>query len=289
MTIARLGTLVTTHWLRDQLLALTAGSKKRPLRVLDASASPDPQVDGYKEFYMESHIPEAVYFSLHGLCPASPTSLHKYPIPDSNRFQDYVEGLGICNNTHVVTYDRSNTAFALKTWWLFRLFGHEKVSVLDGGFRKWLLDGYDVTVEVPKVERSNFNPSFNAQLVRDFEAMAHNLKAKSWQVADAREPEEFFGTEASGTGGHIPGACNIPYSTLFEDKGTFKPPQELKKLFDAENIDLGKPLVATCQTAMTACGIAAAAHLLGKEMVPVYNGAFREWSQRAEPHQIVTD
>lgn len=50
------------------------------------------------------------------------------------------------------------------------------------------------------LQRSNFNPSFNAQLVRDFEAMAHNLKAKSWQVADAREPEEFFGTEASGTG-----------------------------------------------------------------------------------------
>ncbi|KAK7504163.1 hypothetical protein BaRGS_00004467 [Batillaria attramentaria] len=292
MTILRVGTVVSTHWLRDQLLSLKNVAKHRPMRVLDVSSTMDPEVDGYKEFYQQSHIPESLHISIHKLCPPSNASLHKFPVPDSNRFQDVVESLGICNSTHVITYDRSDTKFALKIWWLFRLFGHNRVSVLDGGFKKWLTDGFEVTVDEPKVQRSLFRPAFNPELLQDYDDMVKHVALKSHQLVDARPPDWYKGSgerPLDVVGGHIPGAKNIPYAALFNEDGTFKSQHELKKVFDAGNVDLGRPIVASCQTAMTACGLAAAACILGKETVPIYNGSFLEWSQRAEPHQIELD
>ncbi|KAK7103644.1 thiosulfate sulfurtransferase-like [Littorina saxatilis] len=293
MTVTHFRTLVHTSWLREQIFAKAAGAKHPVLRILDASATPDPKVDGYKEFYKQSHVPDACYFNLHGLCPSSPPSFIKYPVPDVNRFQDYAESLGLTNDTHIVTYDRSNTIFALKTWWLFRLFGHTKVSVLDGGFRKWLMDGFEVTVEEPVIERSSFQPTLNPSLVRSFEDMVENIKTKKDQVIDARGAAAFFDDSnvmPPGTiGGHIPGSKNVPYPVLFNEDGTFKSHEELRSVFEQAGVDLAQPVVATCLTAMTACGLAAAAHILGKETVALYNGSFQEWSQRAEPDQIDVD
>ncbi|XP_076442018.1 thiosulfate sulfurtransferase-like [Babylonia areolata] len=288
MTITRFRTLVSTHWLRDQLFDLGSVHKSSALRILDASTTFDPAEDGYKEFYLQSHIPHAVHFNLHKVCPSSPSSLAKFPVPDVNRFQDYAEDLGISNNTHVVTYDRTNIAFALKTWWLFRLFGHTKVSVLDGGFDKWLVDGFEVSSEIPEIKRSSFQPAFNPSLLQNFEDIEENLKTREKLLIDARGSDMFLNSEDEDRGGHIPGSKNIPYTSLFEEDGTFKPAAELKSAFDAAGVDLGQKLVATCLRGMTACGLAAAAHILGKEVVPVYNGSFREWGQRAKPEQIAT-
>lgn len=287
--MTRFGTLVSTYWLREQISAISSGFKL-PIRILDCSATPDPAVNGYKEFYQQSHIPSAAYFSLHSLCPAKPPLHHKYPVPDNNRFQDYAESLGIDNDTHIISYDRSNTSFALKTWWLFRLFGHKKISVLDGGFIKWLNDGFEVTVEEPRIVRTSFRSNYNPELIREFTDMLTNLKTMKEEVIDASNPIAFHNQKdklpSGAVGGHIPGAVNIPYNKLFVEDGTFKAPEKLKKIFDEANVDLSKPLVASCQTAMTACGLAAAAHIMGKETVPVYNGSFQEWVKRAAPDQI---
>ncbi|KAJ8308851.1 hypothetical protein KUTeg_013725 [Tegillarca granosa] len=156
----------------------------------------------------------------------------------------------------------------------FALYGHKKISILDGGFMKWVEDGFQTSVEEIDIEKAgDFVAKIDQDLLFDFEMMKKNLEKKSHQMVDARGAKSFIGEEdieGDIKHGHIPGARNIPFSDLFNEDGTFKSDHALKQLFDAANIDLGRPVVASCLTGMTACGLAAAMHVLGKEKVPVY-------------------
>ncbi|CAG5134530.1 unnamed protein product [Candidula unifasciata] len=291
MTLSKLTPLVSTIWLKEQILASLQNTAKlnNSLRVLDTSWLPDPEVDGYKQFYAQAHIPTALYFDLKKLSSPNETSAAKFPIPDSNVFKEYVENLGISNNTHVVAYDRLNTRSSFRTWFLFRLFGHDKISVLNGGLRQWLTDGFHVTTEEPTVEKAVFNVNFRKHLLRDFAAVMKNVTSQTEQLMDARPPEMFCVPDKDQPGGHIPGAKNIPFGSLFNEDGTVKSKEDLKKLFTEAGIDLQKPLVSSCQIGMTACGLIAAAYILGREDVPLYNGSFTEWSKLADPSMIVKE
>ncbi|XP_059178185.1 thiosulfate sulfurtransferase-like isoform X2 [Physella acuta] len=289
MTISKITTLVNTFWLREQILCRGSSLTKRNLKVLDTSWMPEPEVDGYKQFYQESHIPTSLYFDLKKVSPPVPGSSIKFQIPSTNLFQEYVGNLGITNNTHVVAYDRFNTRPSFRTWFLFKLFGHDKVSVLNGGLRKWLTDGFHVTTEEPVVEKEQFKVMLRKHLLRDFEAIQTNLQTAQEQLMDARGIKDYYVTDDGNSGGHIPGAKNIPFSSLFNEDGTVKAENELKKLFDEAGINLTKPLVSSCQTGMTACGLIAAAHILGKDDVALYNGSYHEWSARADASQIVKE
>ncbi|XP_012938813.1 thiosulfate sulfurtransferase isoform X2 [Aplysia californica] len=276
MTINRLPTLVSTTWLKQQMCRHSNPSiagkitLRRSLRILDTSWTPEPEVDGYKTFFKEAHIPSSLYFDLKQVQTSGQKGPGaKFPIPDSNRFQDYVEDLGISNDTHVIAYDRFNSRPSFRTWFLFRLFGHDKVSVLNGGLRQWVTDGYHVTVDEPDVEEGEFEVNFRPHLLRSYDEMLKNVNSQAEQVVDARGRGNFVGENEND--GHIPGSKNIPFGSVFNDDGTVKSSSELQKLFDNVGIDLSKPLVSTCQTGMTACAVAAAAHILGKEDVPVYN------------------
>ncbi|KAH9509248.1 Acyl-CoA:lysophosphatidylglycerol acyltransferase 1 [Bulinus truncatus] len=289
IAMAKFATLVSTNWLREQILCSARGLPKltNSLRVLDTSWLPDPDVDGYKQFYQEAHIPTALHFDLKKVSPPVPGSKVKFQIPDTNVFQDYVENLGISNFTHVVAYDRFNTRPSFRTWFLFRLFGHEKISVLNGGLRQWIMNGFHVTTEEPSVEKGEFKVNFRPNLLRDYDAMAKNVKVQKEQVMDARDSDSFYISDKDDSGGHIPGAINIPFSSLFNEDGTVKSKSDLKKLFENAGIDLSKPLVSSCQTGMTACGLIAAASILGRDDVPLYNGSFTEWSAVSDPSLIV--
>ncbi|XP_050406603.2 thiosulfate sulfurtransferase [Patella vulgata] len=286
MTFNRTRALISTNWLREQIHQTT---KNGSLRILETSWHPDPNRDVYKEHYLQSHIPSSQYFDI-TKC-ATRTQYMKRNVPDLNCFTDYVQGLGVNNNTHIIAYDRFNTLSSVRTWWIFRYFGHGKVSVLDGGFKKWLADGFEVTDEEPTFKRGNFTGSCDTTLYRDYEAMCDNIKSKKEQVIDARNSESFRGEDDPGPEvkkGHMLGAKNIPFSTLFNDDGTFKSERELKSLFNAAAVDLGKPVTAMCETGLTACGLALAGNLLGKETIPVYAGSMHEWGQKAPIELCVT-
>ncbi|CAL1547983.1 unnamed protein product [Lymnaea stagnalis] len=289
MTVSKLATLVGTQWLREQILCSARGSSKltNTFRVLDTSWSPEPDVDGYTQFYREAHIATSLHFDLKKVSPPKQGSTIKFQIPDSNFFEDYVESLGISNDTHVIAYDRFNSRPSFRTWFLFRLFGHDKVSVLNGGLRKWISDGFHVTTDEPTVEPGEFDALFRPHLLRDYESMAKNVKTQQEQVMDARGHDAFYVSDEDNSGGHIPGAKNIPFSSLFNDDGTVKAEEDLKNLFIKAGVDLSKPLVSSCQTGMTACGLIIAAHLLGRKDIPLYNGSFTEWSALAPPNYIV--
>lgn len=283
MTVSKLSTLVSTTWLKDQIFRLSSSGKLDPnLRVLDTSWAIGQPIDSYKEYYQNAHIPSALYFDLTKIhTKGTPGPGPRYPITDSNVFQDYAQSLGISNHTHVVTYDRFASRDAFRTWFLFRLFGHEKISVLNGGLRRWLMDGSHVTTDEPDVEKGNFKARLRTDLLRNYDDMVKNVSTKTEQVVDGRGPKNVFGTEESD--GRIPGSKNIPFNLIFNEDYTVKSHTDLKKLFDTAGVDLNQPLVSSCLTGQVACGLIAAAHLLGKENVALYNGSFTEW------HNTTTD
>ncbi|XP_062591038.1 thiosulfate sulfurtransferase-like [Saccostrea cucullata] len=279
-------TLVSSAWLRNQL----SGSQElsSELRLLDASWQSNGQ--GYEQLYKQAHIPHAVYFDLYKCC----TGTKEIPLnlPEPECWTKYVQSLGVSKDTHVVVYDGQNMRLAFRTWWLFRLYGHENVSVLDGGLIRWAEDGYEITVEEPNVQKpGNFQCNLNKSLMRTYEDMQRNVKTKSEQVVDVREAKAFegdLGDTPESRNGHIPGSLNIPYSLFFNEDMTFKSKDELQDLFEDAGLDLDKPIVSSCFLGLTGCAVNVATHMFGKKNTALYYGSWNEWRLRANASECET-
>ncbi|XP_030065995.1 thiosulfate sulfurtransferase isoform X1 [Microcaecilia unicolor] len=281
--------LVSAKWLADGIKANRLGPS---LRVLDASWYPPEERNARKE-YQERHIPGASFFDIDECKDKS--SPYEVMLPSEKHFADYVGNLGISNSTHVVVYDGDHlgTFYAPRAWWMFRVFGHKEVSVLNGGFKNWLREGYPVTKEVIKPDPAVFHAKLNRSHVKTYEDMLENIESKKFQVVDSRSEGRFCGTEPEpGQGiypGHIPGTVNMPFYTFLTESGHEKSLEEIQKMFKEKNIDLGKPLAVTCRRGVTACHVALAAFLLGKEDTAIYDGSWAEWFRRAKPEHIITE
>ncbi len=190
MSGAARSTMVTTKWLAEKLT-----SNATNFRVLDGSwHMPFTRRKPMQEFY-HKHIPGALFFGIDDCCDKDTELDHM--LPAAEKFENYVGSLGINNDTHVVVYD-NNENFGLfsaqRVWWTFRAFGHEQVSILDGGLPKWEKDGYETTDEVLAVEAQTFKANFQSQLVRSFDDLQKNLESKEFTVLDARPAGRFEGT-----------------------------------------------------------------------------------------------
>jgi len=175
---------------------------------------------------------------------------------------------------------------ACRVWWMFRLYGHEDVSVLDGGLPKWLAEGRP-TDDLPPVPRErHFTPRMNNFLVRSAEQLIDNCNSARELVVDARSAERFAGTadepRAGLRKGHIPGSVSLPFNKLMNKDANFtmRSADEIAEIFDQAGIDFKKPVVASCGSGVTACVIAFAAHLIGHSDMAVYDGSWTEWGSR---------
>ncbi len=165
------------------------------LRILDASwYLPMMKRDAKKEF-ARSHIPGAAFFDIDEC--SDRTSRFDHMLPTERVFADYVGNLGIGNDSHVVVYDASDFgAFSCaRVWWMFRLFGHPQVSVLNGGFRNWVRQGHPVTGTYTRPEAAGFTATMNRSWVRTFEDITDNIAAQQFQVVDVRPYARFRGRE----------------------------------------------------------------------------------------------
>uniref|UniRef100_A0A8C5N5G5 Rhodanese domain-containing protein n=1 Tax=Leptobrachium leishanense TaxID=445787 RepID=A0A8C5N5G5_9ANUR len=276
--------LVSAAWLSGAI-------RTRPaVRVIDSSWYTPGGRDARKEF-AERHIPVASFFDLDQCSDqASPYGMM---LPSESQFAKYVGSIGISNQSHVVVYDSDSAGmmYAPRVWWMFRLFGHSRVSVLDGGLQNWVRQGLPVTSEVTEVKPQAFQTRLNRSLLKTFEEVQENLTSKRFQLVDARGAARYRGPEpkpGAGPGpGHIPGSLNLAFSSLLTKDGCKKPVPELRKLFEEKGVDLNKPMTATCHRGVTACHLAVAAYLLGKEDMAVYDGSWSEWFHRAKPEHKV--
>ncbi len=276
--------LVTTDWLADNLdnpgVVVLDGTYHLPTAKRDAAAE-----------YAEKHIPGAIRFDIDDICDPDDPLPHMMPTPAL--FAEKVSALGISNDHRVVVYDVYGLQSAARTWWMFRVFGHDNVSVLNGGLPKWEAENRAVTSETKPRATTDFKASFRPELVRSIDDIRRTVDDGGAQIIDVRSAGRFTAAEpeprAGMRSGHMPGAVNLPYTDILDPAfREFKSPEEITEHLKAAKIDTGGPIITSCGSGVTACAVSLALFLVGKEDVAVYDGSWSEWGGRQDT-PIVTD
>ncbi|EME51530.1 3-mercaptopyruvate sulfurtransferase [Rhodococcus ruber BKS 20-38] len=269
------GPVVSADWLRNHL-------DDPDVRVVDASVHlPDTGRDARAE-YLQAHIPGALMFDLNEI--ADPDNPLPRKVPPAELFAKKVRELGIGNETHVVAYDTLGLYSAARVWWLFRLYGHTKVSILDGGLKAWQAHNLAVESGENSAEPTSFTIREQADLlVRSTDVLEVSRNGNE-QILDARTSGRFAGTEQDrypGTRpGHIPNSLNLYWAELLDpDTRMLLPVEQIRSKIDASGVTGEKPIVLTCGSGLTACILALGLHLSGNDRWRVYDGSWDEWGR----------
>ncbi len=206
---------------------------------------------------------------------------------DQRQFEELLGNSGIANDTAVVLYGDNNNWFAAYALWQFKYFGHRDVRLMNGGRKKWELEGRLFTTEVPKITPTSYkaNPPDEGIRARR-ELIFQILDKKNAYLVDVRSPDEFTGkviappgmTETAQRGGHLPGAASIPWAKAANDDGTFKSYDELVKLYEAQGVRPDREVVAYCRIGERSSHTwFVLKYLLGFDKVRNYDGSWTEW------------
>ncbi len=268
--------LVTVEWLSRRL-------ENPGVVVLDATYLPfEPERDAAAE-YRAGHIPGARFLDLATLADTSDPRPTMAPTLD--QFRARMAKLGVRRDDRIILYDDSPHRTSARAWWLFRLFGADRLAILDGGVGAWRdaglpLETGDGVPAATTAQRTGFSMR-DDRLIRGMEAVRALVEAPVEQLVDARGAARFTGAEGDPrpgvAAGHIPGSVNLPYSRLFGSDGRWKKGHALAELFETAGIDPERPLVFTCGSGITAAGLFFAAHMLGRDDVALYDGSWSEW------------
>ena len=205
---------------------------------------------------------------------------------DQDQFSALLSSRGVKNDDIVVLYGGNNNWFAAYAYWYFKLYGHEQVRLLDGGRKKWELDGRELVADVPARAASNYVAKAQDLSIRAFRDDV--VKAiGSQNLVDVRSPDEYAGRllapahlpqEAGQRGGHVPTAVNVPWSKAANEDGTFKSAEELQALYAAAGLDTAKDTIAYCRIGERSAHSWFVLHeLLGLENVKNYDGSWTEY------------
>ncbi len=208
-------------------------------------------------------------------------------LPSARQFSARMEALGVSDDDLIVVYDSSGTnVSAGRAWWMLRTFGHERTTVLDGGFQRWLREGRPVESGPQTLPPGRFRAQRNGCAVRDLAAIRQAVHSGAVQIVDARSQGRFEGTAPEPRpglrGGHLPGSRNLPHQELVGPDGRLLPAAELRRRFSAAGIDVGRPVILSCGSGVSACALALALEQLGAESVSVYDGSWSEWGARED-------
>ncbi len=271
--------LVETDWLHSML-----GSED--LRILDCSVAMRHLDDGTYTFagarpqWEAAHIPGSVFVDvLNDLRDVGSPLPMMLPAPEE--FAARIGALGVGNDTRVVLYDRGNHAWAARVWWMVRVFGHDEVAVLNGGFRKWLAEGRPVSSESPRIAAATFVPRYRPELVADKDEVLAAVRERSAVLVNALTPEEFRGEAKTRfpRAGRIPGSVNVYCESLVDPQThAYLPPEALRRRFEEAGALGGARTITYCGAGIAASSDALALAALGVPNVAVYDGSLAEWT-----------
>ncbi|TPX45073.1 thiosulfate sulfurtransferase [Synchytrium endobioticum] len=288
--------LVSTSWLAENL-------DSSNVTVVDATWFLNPPGtiprNGQKE-YNDNRIPNARYFDLDAI--ANQNTKLPHMLPTAEEFSKHVGNMGISNSDHVVVYDSLGLFSSPRAWWTFRAFGHDAVSVLDGGFPKWLNENHPVETSAPKeFEPKPYQATYRPDMVIDFKNMFQHVSdftnPANGIVIDARPAPRFAGTapdprEHLGVQpGHIPSSINLPFMNLVDQEtGEMLPPEKIKQILRDLRVDTEsyRPIITTCGSGTTAAIINLALAVLGRmNNVILYDGSWTEWGMNSKTPKSV--
>ena len=272
------GPVVSAEWLASHL-------DDASVRIVDATVHLPDTGRNAKAEYLQEHIPGAVFFDLEVI--ADPAHPLPRKFPPVGIFAHEVGELGINNDTHVVAYDAPGLYSAARVWWLFRQYGYDKVSVLDGGLKHWKAQGRPVQSGAERLSPTVFTVNAERDLLALWPQVLEASGGSTVQIIDARTPGRFAGTEQDrypGTrAGHIPNSINLYWADLLEPESRkLLSTVQLRERFSSAGIHWDKPVMATCGSGLTACILALGLHLCGKEDWKVYDGSWDEWGRRQD-------
>ncbi|MDB5442535.1 MAG: rhodanese family protein [Phenylobacterium sp.] len=277
MDVAVSAPLASTAWLAEHL-------REPDVQVVDATWFMPGEARSGRAEHEAAHIPGAVFFDIDEVADHASDLPHMLPSPAT--FADAAGALGLRREAEIVVYDGQGIFSAPRVWWTLRVMGFPEVRVLDGGLPKWRAEGRPVEAGQASPEPTRLRPIYDADLVRDIEAVRRLIAERGAQLVDARAGPRFRGEapepRAGLRSGHMPEARNLPWGELIKADGTMTSPDEIRAAFEAAGVDLAAPIVTTCGSGVSASLLALALARLGRRDVAVYDGSWTEWGGRAD-------
>jgi thiosulfate/3-mercaptopyruvate sulfurtransferase len=226
--------------------------------------------------YKNGHVPGALnidLFQLHWF------DTSKRGIKDFNRqTRILLSNIGVENTSEVIFYDNVSGISASRGVWLLLYFGHEKVSMLDGGFQRWKEEGYPIEIKTNPPKHSEFKGKVNAKILATANQVKRSLNNKQVAIVDVRSKEEYKGLEIrAARRGHIPSATNIDWEKNIEN-GVFKSKERLSRIYS--KIPQNAQVITYCQGGYRAANAFLVLKMLGYKKVKMYLGSWSEWGNR---------
>lgn len=270
--------LVTTVWLANHL-------NDADICILDCSWHLPSAKRNVKAEFEAAHIQGAQFFDLDAISDTESKLPHM--LPSAEKFGREVSKLGVGNDKKIICYDSVGLFSAARVWWMFKVFGHTNVAVLNGGLRKWQAQNRAVqSGHSDKPPHGNFWARLNSNMIAEIGDVAGTKS----QIIDARSPARFHGEEPeprpSVKPGHIPKAKNIHYGSLLHTDGSLRGSRTLQLLFNKAKIDRNKPIITSCGSGVTAAILTLALTELGATDLKLYDGSWAEWG--ASGREIAT-
>ena len=230
--------------------------------------------------YADAHLPEAAFMHVDRDLSGPMTGRNgRHPLPDPDQLAKRLGEIGIDRDTQVVAYDDGAGMYAARLWWSLRWLGHDRVAVLNGGFRAWCDRGLPLSVELPKAVSCRFVRG-QGDVPVTVEEIEARLGQPGWLLVDARGPDRFRGQNETldPVGGHIPGAVNHFFRDNLDEQGLFRPADDLRvRLLAVLNGHAPDTVVHQCGSGVTACHNLLAMEYAGLHGSRLYAGSWSEW------------
>jgi thiosulfate/3-mercaptopyruvate sulfurtransferase len=241
------------------------------------------EVDVDTAAYDQGHVPGAVGWNwTTQLCDTLVRD-----IASKAKIEELLGNSGIDNTTTIVLYGDNNNWFAAWAFWQLKVYGHQDVRIMDGGRKKWLAEGKELSTDAPKAAKKTYTAKAPDNSLRAFLPEVQDaVKGKKAALVDVRSPAEFTGEilappglpETCQRGGHIPGAKSVPWGKAANDDGTFKSVDELKQLYGGVGVSGDTPIIAYCRIGERSSHTwFVLKYLLGYNDVKNYDGSWTEW------------
>ena len=264
--------LVSTEWLEKNIDAV---------KILDATwCLPNSNRNAEEEFKL-NHIKNSIFFDIDKNSDHNSSLPHM--LPSVKNWENIVSNLGINNSDHIVIYDNSDVFSSCRVWYTFIYFGHDvnRVSVLDGDYKKWLKENRPTSKEIMTISKTNYKATENISMVINKTQVEKNISTKKFQLVDARGKQRFLGLQPEPRkglrSGNIEGSKNLPFQLVINENRTFKKKEELMDIFDQNEIDTSKQMAFTCGSGVTACILGLANSIISGKKPTIYDGSWSEY------------